>query len=78
MFIIDGKKKIDNISLLLTIEEAEELKDGISQLLSDDSLHHVHISSSDYQTEISVSIVEKNNIESYHPDIRRIIGNLAE
>lgn len=75
MFIIDGKRGIDNVSLLLTIEEAKELKDGISQLLCSDDLHHVHVSSSDCQTEISISIVEKNNLESYHPDIRKIIGN---
>ena len=78
MFIIHGKRKIDNVTLLLTIDEAKELKDGISQLLYADDLHHVHVSSSDYQTEISVSIVEKNNIESYHSDIRMIINGPSE
>ena len=76
MFIIDGKRKLNNISLLLTVDEAKELIDGVSQLLTADNLHHVHISSSDYQTEIDVSIPEKNSMEAYHPDIRKIIDNL--
>jgi len=75
MFIIDNKRKINDVTLLLTIKEARELESKIAQLLAADDLHHVHVSGDDYQTEITISIIEKNNIESYHPDIRRIIEN---
>ena len=74
MFIIDDKRKIDNINILLTTKEAKQLQQSISDLLSANH-HHVHVSSDDYQTEITVSILEKNSLESYHPDIRKIINN---
>jgi len=73
MFIIEENRKISNISLLLTTEEAKELQHSILRLLSENE-HHVHVSSNDYQTEISVSIIDKNSLESYHPDIRKIIS----
>jgi len=75
MFIINGKQKLANVTLLLTIEEAMEMRDSISNLLSDKNMHHSHVSSDDYQTEINVSILNHNSIESYHSDIRKIIGN---
>jgi hypothetical protein len=72
VFIIDGSKKLDNVTLLLTIQEAEQLKCSISDLLNTNT-HHAHVSSDDYQTEINISIFDKNRIESYHPDIRKIV-----
>jgi len=74
VFIVYGSRKLDNVTLLLTKGEAEELHHSISDLLSNNE-HHAHVSSDDYQTEVSISILEKNNLESYHPDICKIIND---
>lgn len=44
------------VYLWLTVSEAEELRDVLNDLLADPRPEwHAHVSSSDYQTEVSVS-----------------------
>jgi len=73
MFIISGKQKLDDVTLLLTIEEAKQLYGQLEELLADKNMHHAHVSSDDYMTEINISIIEHNDISTYHEDIRKII-----
>lgn len=73
MFIVHGKEEISDVFLLLSAVEATELRDAIDSLLLSDNNHHEHICSSDYQKEITVSIIENNPLETYHSDIRAII-----
>jgi len=77
VFIIDGNRKLSDITLLLTVEEAKQLQHKISDLLSTNE-HHVHVSSDDYQTETNISILEKNSLETYHPAIRKIISEYTK
>ena len=78
MFIIKDTQSLSNIDLLLTLSEAKELNNALEQLIEakHNEIHHLHVSSEDYQTEISVSILEKNNLETYHKSIRDIITNI--
>ena len=48
----ESDKKLDNISIFLTKEEAIQLRGYLNQLLDDPKLHHAHLSSKDYQKEI--------------------------
>jgi hypothetical protein len=64
---------MNEILLLLSTTEAIELKNTIEQLLESDDMHHAHISNDNYQKEITVSILDKNPVETYHADIRDII-----
>lgn len=73
MFIIHGKKSLSDVLLLLSTSEARELKNDIEQLLASEDMHHLHISSDDYQKEITISLLDGNEAESYHADIRAII-----
>lgn len=80
MFIINDYKAVANIELLLTSNEARELMGALEQLLEAErnKLHHVHVSSSAYETEIAVSILDKNDIETYNKSIRDIVNNTNE
>ena len=75
MFIFKDKEPLNNVLLLLSTKEAIELKDALEQLLVSDNNHHKHISTDDYQKEITISIIDKNPIETYAPHIRDAIEN---
>ena len=52
-----GRRQLRHVGLRLTEAEARELRDSLESLLSDPSPNrHEHVSSSDFQTEITVSL----------------------
>ena len=53
-----GSRKLRHVGLRLTEDEARELRDSLESLLSDPSPdRHEHVSPSDFQTEITVSLM---------------------
>jgi hypothetical protein len=56
---IEGKpgEPLSNVYLWLTPDEAHELRDTIDQMVrEDDPSWHGHVSSADYQTEVTVAL----------------------
>ena len=57
---LDDGRRFNNIGVALTRDEAEELRDSLKQLLADPSpVRHEHVSSADFQTELTVWLVEE-------------------
>jgi hypothetical protein len=69
---LDTNEKINQATIYLTNSEAKELKDSLDNLLKNNS-HHEHISDDSYQTEITVCIYEKNNLEEFDIRSRKLI-----
>jgi len=69
----DSDKKINNVTLLLTKEEAIQLRADLNQLLANPKIHHLHCSSENYQKEITVCLYDENNLQSFHPRIIKLI-----
>ena len=63
MRILDDEsdKKLDNVSIFLTKEEAVQLRGYLNQLLDNPKLQHSHLSSSDYQKEITICLYDVKN-----------------
>ena len=66
-------KPLKNVIIYLTLSEARELADKIGALISCEDDHHEHISSDDYQKEITLTIYENRPIESFDERSRRLI-----
>lgn len=66
MRILDDEsdKKLDNVSIFLTKEEAVQLRGYLDQLLDNPKLQHSHMSSSDYQKEITICLYDEKNLDS--------------
>lgn len=64
MRILDDKsdKKLDNASIFLTKEEAVQLRGYLNQLLDNPKLQHCHLSSADYQKEITICLYDEKNL----------------
>lgn len=59
----DPPRPLHSVGLGLTLPEAKELRDALESLIDSPVNAHEHVSSPDYQTEITVFIVDDQ--ESY-------------
>lgn len=66
-------RRLDAIGLFLTREEALQLRSYLEQLLADPGMHHVHLSSDDYQKEVTVSIYDMANLEGFDERSKQLI-----
>ncbi len=75
MRILDDKadKKLNAISIFLTKKEAMQFQSYLNQLLDNPKLQHTHLSSEDYQKEITICLYDEENLESFHPRAKKLI-----
>ncbi|MFT4552842.1 MAG: hypothetical protein ACI9S8_001474 [Chlamydiales bacterium] len=69
----DNDKKIDNVSIFLTRDEALQMIGYLEDLVGNPGNHHAHLSSEDYQKEITLCVYGQQNIESFHPRAKKLI-----
>jgi hypothetical protein len=71
-----GKQEaVNNVILMLTLDEAKELKGDIEQLISRNSLDvHYHTNDQEYEHEITVGLYEPSGkITQFTPRIQKLI-----
>jgi hypothetical protein len=67
-------KSMGSILLLLTPSEAEELRNTLDDILSlPPGETHEHVSSSDYQKEITVATYDESAISQFHSRVQKLI-----
>lgn len=68
MRILDDEsdRKLDNVSIFLTKEEAMQLRGYLNQLLDNSNLQHCHLSSIDYQKEITICLYDEKKLENFN------------
>ncbi len=71
---LDTDNKLDNVILYLTLTEAKELRDSLNDIImGPQTRHHRHISSEDYQKEITVCIYDETNLEGFDERSKKLI-----
>ncbi len=79
IFNINKNESIDEVLLLLTKDEASELRDELDRLLNSEiDVDHGHISEDSFDREITISIYNSNRIKYYHPDIKKLFRDENE
>ena len=75
MHIYDSNndKTVDNVVLYLTPEEAKELFDDLGRVMKNPCGNHAHVSSSDYQRELTVCVYRKEDIDTFDKRSRQIL-----
>lgn len=76
MYMLDDEsnKRIRSLTLLLTKDEIKQLLGYARQLLEDKpSSDHYHLSTEDYQKEITLCLYEPTKIENFQPRIQKLI-----
>ena len=68
MRILDeiSNKSLESVIFYLTFSEASELRDGLNDLLNKPLDNHVHISSNDYQKEVTICIYDVENLNGFN------------
>jgi hypothetical protein len=69
----DTDKKLDSISIFLTKEELMQLRSYLNQLSDDPDMDHVHLSSTDYQKEVTVCLYDTGKLDGLHPRSIKLI-----
>ena len=74
----DTDKKVNNVILYLTSDEAKELKDSLEDLLSTDkknSHQHIPDRDNDFKREITVCIYREDDLSSFNERSKKLILN---
>ena len=69
----ESNKKLDNVSFFLTEQEAIQLHSDLQELITNRKKHHAHISSDDYQKEITICIYDEKNLSGFHDRAKTLI-----
>ncbi len=76
MYILDDEsnKKLNCITIILTKSEIQQMLGYAKQLLENfPSSDHYHLSSEDYQKEITICMYDPKNIGNFNPRIQKLI-----
>jgi len=72
----DNDKALKNLMILLTIEEAAELRDDLERMLQkNDSNEHTHINDMEFNHEITVVVYNNRKIDCFNERTKRLILN---
>lgn len=72
----DSNKSMKNALLLLTVQEASELRDDLERLLSQKIFNdHSHINDSDYEHELTIALYNPDNIEEFNERTKKLISH---
>lgn len=70
----DSDKKIENITICLTLAEAQKLKDTLAQILIMPTGNHGHVTDANAEREITLCVYDESNLDSgFHDRIKRLI-----
>lgn len=71
----DNNKSMKNALLLLTVQEASELRDDLERLISQKIFNdHSHINDSDYEHELTIALYNPDNIEEFNERTKKLIS----
>ena len=75
MRILDdvSNKKLDRITIFLTKEEAGFLQKYLKQIIDNPIQDHAHLSSSDYQKEITICVYDNRSIDKFGLRAKKLI-----
>lgn len=73
-----NKEVLAEVTLCLTPAEARELANSAAELVDHPEKHHHHVSSSDFQTEITVAVYTRSNISGFAQDLQDILRDECE
>jgi hypothetical protein len=72
----DSNKSMKNALLLLTVQEASELRDDLERLISQKVFNdHSHINDSDYEHELTIALYNHDNIEEFNERTKTLISH---
>lgn len=70
----DTDKSMKNALLLLTLQEARELRDDLERMISQKIINdHSHINDLDYEHELTVAVYDSENIGGFDERTKKLI-----
>jgi hypothetical protein len=75
MRILDEKQdtSVNRVTILLTQNEAQELRDSLESLLHDGKGQHAHIPDNDFRKEITIAIYTPGDLNGFNQRCQKLI-----
>jgi hypothetical protein len=70
---MDSDKKVDRVTILLTRDEAEQLRRAVTNVLTDSGYDHDHVIPEDLQKEIIIAIYDEADLCSFNERCQGLI-----
>jgi len=68
-----SNQPLKNVTLYLTLAEARELQDSLAEIIKIKENYHAHISSDDYQKEITVCVYDEKKLNGFDERSKKLI-----
>ncbi len=65
--------KLNQVTIFLTKSEAKEMIDSLQELISNPGENHQHVSSEDFQKEITICIYDQNSLNGFSDRAKMLI-----
>ncbi len=70
----ESDKKLDAVSVFLTKQEVKQLIGYLTQLIENPKLQHMHLSSEDYQKEITICMYDGEDLSGFSQRAKKLIS----
>jgi hypothetical protein len=72
---VDNEKSLKNIILYLTLSEAKEMNNDLSNLIKNvgKPMQHEHINDEEYEHEVTLTIYDENDLAGFDEISRKVI-----
>lgn len=70
----ESKRVLTEVTLFLTPEEALQLAACVQAVADDPRQHHAHVSSCDYDVEITVAVYTPETMDQFNDESQRVIN----
>lgn len=69
----DSDQSLNTATIYLSISQAKELMDALETLITHSFNSHIHVSSEDYQKEVTVCIYNTDNLGNFNARSKKLI-----
>lgn len=69
----DNDKKVDNATIFITAQEAKQIYSYLGTLIEKPANQHFHLSSEDYQEELTICIYDEKDLSGLHERAKKLI-----
>ena len=69
----DSNRATRRVILLLTLDEARELRDALAGLVEQPSRNHAHVADPEYQWEVTVAVYSPTELQHFSDRVKTLI-----
>lgn len=75
----ENGRPINDMLLLMTAQEACEIRDDLERLIASDQLNdHSHINDADFKHQLTLAVYDENHLDGYQDHIKKFLKGIRD